>query len=191
MSQTIRTHSCHQLASVATGTVITVNGWVNRRRDHGGVIFIDARDRSGLVQLVFDPAYTPELVMKLVHTVRNEFVISATGAVAARAAAAVNEKLATGRIEIAVTSLVILNTAKPLPFQLDEAEQVDEELRLKYRYLDLRREKMQKMLFKRQTLIVLMWNYLPNLISRVLVTLKSLLSIHLTCTLISSSHIRV
>jgi aspartyl-tRNA synthetase len=156
MNQTIRTHSCHQLASVATGTVITVNGWVNRRRDHGGVIFIDARDRSGLVQLVFDPAHTPELVMKLVHTVRNEFVISATGVVNARAAAAVNEKLATGSIEIAVTSLVVLNTAKPLPFQLDEAEQVDEELRLKYRYLDLRREKMQRFMRLRHEVVFAM-----------------------------------
>jgi len=156
MSQAIRTHSCHELATVTIGTVVTVNGWVNRRRDHGGVIFIDARDRSGLVQLVFDPLYTPEEIMKLVHTVRNEFVIAATGSLKLRSPEAVNAKIPTGHREVAVTSLVILNSSKPLPFQLDEAEQVDEELRLKYRYLDLRREKMQRFIRLRHEVVFAM-----------------------------------
>jgi len=114
------------------------------------------RDRSGLVQLVFNPAQTPAACMEVAHTLRNEFVIQATGLVIARDAQAINEKIATGRIEIVVRELVILNTARPLPFQLDEAEQVDEELRLKYRYLDLRREKMQRFMRLRHEVVFAM-----------------------------------
>jgi len=153
MSHLARSHRCLDLSISRIGTVVTVNGWVNRRRDHGGVIFIDLRDRSGIVQLVFNPESTPASVMELVHTLRNEFVIAATGSVIARAPEAVNDKLATGSIEVAVSSLTILNSSKPLPFQLDEAENVDEELRLRYRYLDLRREKMQRFMRLRHEVV--------------------------------------
>lgn len=156
MSHPKRTHSCQDISKALIGTTVTVNGWVNRRRDHGGVIFIDARDRSGLVQLVFNPVVGSEAVMNLAHTLRNEFVIAATGTVIARAPEAVNDRIATGAIEVVVTTLTILNSSKPLPFQLDEAEQVDEELRLKYRYIDMRREKMQRFMRLRHEVVFAM-----------------------------------
>lgn len=138
-----RTHHCGTVDTPHINTTITINGWVHRRRDHGGVIFIDARDRSGLVQLVFNPDNCDEKMMKLAHTLRAEFVVAATGTVIARAPEAINPKLPTGKIEIVVSQLVVLNAAKPLPFQLEDADNVDEELRLQHRYLDLRRDKMQ------------------------------------------------
>src|SRR6184192_3637132 len=120
----------------------TLAGWVARRRDHGGLIFVDLRDETGICQLVVNPERSPEAA-KQAHGVRNEFVLQAEGEVFARATDAVNPNLPTGEVELQVDSLRVLATAPPLPFQLDE-EGVDERLRLRYRWLDLRRERMQR-----------------------------------------------
>src|SRR4051794_545996 len=120
----------------------TLAGWVARRRDHGGLIFVDLRDQSGICQLVVNPERSPEAA-KDAHGIRNEFVVQAEGEVVARAPDAVNPNLPTGEVELQVDALRVLSTAPPLPFQLDE-EGVDETLRLRYRWLDLRRERMQR-----------------------------------------------
>ena len=120
----------------------TLAGWVARRRDHGGLIFIDLRDETGICQLVVNPERSPEAA-KAAHAIRNEFVLQAEGEVVARAPEAVNPNLPTGEVELQVDVLRVLSTAPPLPFQLDE-EGVDETLRLRYRWLDLRRERMQR-----------------------------------------------
>lgn len=143
MEQVQRTVMCAQVAKVHLGTTIHLAGWVAKRRDHGGLIFIDLRDRTGIVQLVFNPE-TDKTVHELAHTLRSEFVIAVSGEVVERSTDTVNKDLATGSFEIKVTHLTILNPAKGLPFMLEEADNVDEELRLKYRYLDLRRTAMQK-----------------------------------------------
>src|SRR5262245_2987531 len=123
------------------GSKITLAGWAARRRDHGGLVFIDLRDEAGVCQLVVNPERAPEAA-KAAHGVRNEFVLRAEGEVVRRAPEAVNPNLATGEVELQVDRLEILSTAPPLPFQLYE-EGVDETLRIRYRWLDLRREKMQ------------------------------------------------
>jgi aspartyl-tRNA synthetase len=120
----------------------TLAGWVGRRRDHGGLIFVDLRDETGICQLVVNPERSPEAA-KEAHGIRNEFVLQAEGEVVARGPDAVNPNLPTGEVELQVDTLRVLATAPPLPFQLDE-EGVDETLRLRYRWLDLRREKMQR-----------------------------------------------
>jgi aspartyl-tRNA synthetase len=120
----------------------TVAGWVARRRDHGGLIFVDLRDETGICQLVVNPERAADAV-KAAHAIRNEFVLQAEGEVVARAPDAVNPNLPTGEVELQVDTLHVLSTAPPLPFQLDE-EGVDETLRIRYRWLDLRRERMQR-----------------------------------------------
>src|SRR4051812_33720798 len=120
----------------------TLAGWVARRRDHRGLIFVDLRDETGICQLVVNPERSPEAA-KQAHGIRNEFVLQAEGEVVARAADAVNPNLPTGEVELQVDALRVLATAPALPFQLDE-EGVDETLRLRYRWLDLRRQKMQR-----------------------------------------------
>jgi aspartyl-tRNA synthetase len=129
------------------GKEVLVKGWVQSRRDHGGLIFIDFRDHSGIAQLVIDPK-TPE-AFQIAESLRDEFVISASGAVTERAPELVNDKIPTGKIEIRVKDLNILNKSETLPIQPFAENQANEELRLKYRYLDLRRPKMQTMLQKR------------------------------------------
>lgn len=124
--------------------IVNINGWVHRRRDHGGVIFVDLRDRYGLTQIVFDPEHFKMFAMA--EELRNEFVIQITGQVRARPAGLTNLQLKTGEIEIEVQDLVILNRAKPLPFPLDTHHHVSEEVRLHYRYLDLRREEVSERL---------------------------------------------
>ena len=119
------------------GRKLTLAGWVDTRRDHGGLVFVDLRDHTGVVQLVIRPESAPDA-----HALRNEFVIQATGEVVARAPDAVNPNLPTGEVEVQVDTLRILSRSTPLPFQLDE-EHVDETLRLRYRWLDMRRERMQ------------------------------------------------
>ena len=162
MDTTLRTHECGRITTSTIDTIVTINGWVNRRRDHGGVIFIDARDRSGLVQLVFNPDSCDEETMARAHKLRAEFVIAVIGKVIARAPEMVNEKLPTGEIEVVAQKLEIVNSAKPLPFQLDEADNVDEELRLKHRYLDLRRDKMQTFIKLRHQVVFAMREALHN-----------------------------
>ena len=130
------------------GEKITVKGWVNSRRDHGGLIFIDLRDHSGLLQLVISPDFAESF--ELAEKCRDEFVISATGVVKERAENLKNPNISTGEVELIVENLEILNRSEPLPIAvLDNGQKSNEELRLKYRFLDLRREKMQKMLRRR------------------------------------------
>ena len=130
------------------GEKITVKGWVNSRRDHGGLIFIDLRDHSGLLQLVISPDFMDSF--ELAEKCRDEFVISATGVVKERAENLKNPNILTGDIELVVEDFEILNRSEPLPVIVsDNGQKSNEELRLKYRFLDLRREKMQKMLRRR------------------------------------------
>ena len=139
----MRTNFCGELKKSNLDEKVTLCGWVNRRRDHGGVIFLDLRDKKGLAQIVINPE-TAE-TFKLSETIRNEFVIKVSGKVLARAAEMVNNKIPSGEIEILAEHIEILNASKPIPFQLDSME-TSEEVRLKYRYLDLRRDEMQKKL---------------------------------------------
>ncbi|MDY6938691.1 MAG: aspartate--tRNA ligase [Cyanobacteriota bacterium] len=151
----MRTHYCGQLRSEHIGETVTLCGWVDRRRDHGGVIFVDVRDRSGVVQIVGDPERTPESYGK-VEDLRNEYVVRVTGRVTQRPEDSLNPKLPTGEIEVYADELELLNAVgKQLPFQVStaEGESVKEELRLKYRYLDLRRERMAKNLQLRHQII--------------------------------------
>ena len=133
------------------GRTVTVAGWVARRRDHGGLVFVDLRDDGGVLQVVINPANAPEAAA-LAHELRNEFVVQARGEIVLRAPETVNAGMATGEIELQAESLAILSRSTPLPFQLDE-EGVDETLRLRYRWLDLRRDKMQRNLRMRAKLI--------------------------------------
>ena len=148
---TYRTHHCNALRSEHSGTEATLCGWVASRRDHGGLIFIDLRDREGITQVVFRPEENPEASAKS-HALRSEDVIRVTGKVAPRLAGTENAKLATGAIELVATSLDILNAAEVLPFQLDDKVS-NEDLRLTYRYLDLRRENMGRNLRLRHRVV--------------------------------------
>jgi aspartyl-tRNA synthetase len=138
----MRSHYCGQVNQELLGQAVTIAGWVHRRRDHGGVIFVDVRDREGLLQVVFDPEQAA--VFQEAERLRNEFVIKVKGQVRARPAGTVNTNLASGQVELLARELEVLNRSEPLPFQLDE--HVGEEVRLRYRYLDLRREVMNQRL---------------------------------------------
>ena len=131
-----------ELRPAHVGERHTVAGWVARRRDHGGLVFIDLRDSTGIGQLVVNPERSPDAAAAA-HDIRNEFVLRATGEVAARDPENVNPNLPTGEVEIQVDELEVVSTSPPLPFQLDE-ENVDETLRIRYRWLDLRRERLQR-----------------------------------------------
>ncbi len=137
-----RTHMCGELRNEHTGSQVILLGWVNRRRDLGNVIFIDIRDRSGMTQLVFDKGVNPAGHEKA-SALRNEYVIAAIGKVRRRDADTINRNIATGEIEVTVDELKLLNESKLPPFLPSEAGPINEEVRLKYRYIDLRREKMQ------------------------------------------------
>ena len=139
----MRTHFCGELNKKNLDQEVILCGWVNRRRDHGGVIFLDLRDKKGLAQIVINPETRD--TFKVAESVRNEFVLKITGNVIARASEMINKKIPTGEIEVLASEIKILNTSKPIPFQLDSLE-TSEEVRLKYRYLDLRRDEMQKRL---------------------------------------------
>jgi aspartyl-tRNA synthetase len=133
-----RTHRCGELSQSHAGQAVTLMGWAFHRRDHGGLIFIDLRDREGLAQCVFDPAEAGDAHRKA-QSVRGEFVLAVRGTVAARPAGTENPKLATGAVEVRVAEVKILNECRPLPFQVADEGEVDETLRLKHRYLDMRR----------------------------------------------------
>jgi aspartyl-tRNA synthetase len=154
-----RTTGCGLVNEQHLNKQICLSGWVHRRRDHGGLIFIDLRDRSGLMQLVCNPEFSKE-VHEIAQKVRSEYVITVCGKVVERAPETVNKELATGRWELHVESIAILNSAKPLPFSIEEADVVDEELRLKYRYLDLRRPDMQRNFALRHKVIYAMREFL-------------------------------
>ena len=136
-----RTHKCNEVTKDLIGKEISISGWIRRRRDHGGVIFFDVRDETGLVQVVYNPEL--EEIFSLAESCRNEFVIYSKGKVRERPEGTVNENLISGEVEIEAAELTILNTSLPLPFQLDEYSSVGEETRLKFRFLDLRRDEMQ------------------------------------------------
>lgn len=138
-----RSHNCGQLRAADTGSRVNVCGWVDSYRDHGNLVFIDLRDRYGITQLVFNPEAQPQM-HKLSRQLRCEWVIGASGTVRMRGEGLTNPKLPTGEIEILIDKLEILNTAETPPFEISNADNVDEELRLKYRYIDLRRPEMQE-----------------------------------------------
>jgi aspartyl-tRNA synthetase len=140
-----------ELRTEHVGETLALAGWVARRRDHGGLIFIDLRDQTGIGQLVINPERAPEAA-RTAHDIRNEFVLRATGEVAARAPEAVNPRLPTGEVELQVDELEVLSRSTPLPFQLDE-ENVDETLRYRYRWLDLRRDRLQRNIRTRAQLV--------------------------------------
>lgn len=155
-----RTISCGLVDSTFVNKTIDLCGWVHRRRDHGGLIFIDLRDRSGVMQLVFNDAFSKEAHHDA-HKLRSEYVICVSGRVVERSAQTVNNEIPTGKYELQVTALTILNKAKNLPFMLEE-DNVDEELRLKYRYLDLRRPEMLHRLQLRNNVFFAMREFLQK-----------------------------
>lgn len=157
-----RTHTCGQLRATDIGKTVTLNGWVDVRRDLGGVIFIDVRDRYGKTQVVFNPQRSPE-AHKSAERLRNEYVISVTGKVERRPAGTENHALPTGEIDIMAESLTILNKAETPPFAIENEIDVNEELRLKYRYLDLRRPAMQKNLLVRNRMYQITHDYFNRL----------------------------
>ncbi|WP_418792264.1 aspartate--tRNA ligase [Phosphitispora sp. TUW77] len=156
-----RTHMAIEISVEDIGGCVTLMGWVNTRRDHGGLIFVDLRDRSGIIQLVFSPEVDKEAFLKA-ERVRGEYVLAATGEVRRRSDEAVNPKIKTGQIEVYVTELRVLNTAKTPPFYIEEDIDVDENLRLKYRYLDLRRPDMQRSLILRHRVTKAARDFLDN-----------------------------
>lgn len=140
-----KTHSCGDITKARIGETVTLNGWVQRRRDLGGVLFVDLRDRTGLVQIVFNPEFSSS-AHEIADRLRNEFVVAVSGQVVMRDAETVNPNLPTGDVEVRVTEIEILNGAKNPPFFIEDGIEIDESLRLRYRYLDLRRPEMQRTL---------------------------------------------
>ena len=159
LDYTKRTHYCNEINAKHVDQEILVCGWVHRRRDHGGVIFCDLRDRTGLVQLVFRPELES---FKQAEGIRGEFVICTKGLVSKRPDGQENSNLATGEIEVMVSEFDILSKSDALPFQLDEHENTSEKVRLKYRFLDLRRSELKDRLMARSKLIREMRYYLDN-----------------------------
>jgi aspartyl-tRNA synthetase len=156
-----RTHHNNELNLAQVGETVTLMGWVLRRRDHGGVIFIDLRDRRGLTQVVFNPEVNPEVHAKA-HQLRSEWVIAVQGKVEPRPGDMANPKLATGAIEVLVDTLKILNTSETPPFPLDEDTEVSDNLRLQYRYLDLRKPEMSANLMIRHQAVQTIRQYLND-----------------------------
>jgi aspartyl-tRNA synthetase len=154
-----RSHYCGQVTAADIGKEVCLMGWVQRRRDHGGLIFIDLRDREGIIQLALDPDRDPEAHQKA-DRVRNEFVLAIKGVVSPRPEGTVNTKMKTGEVEIEISDLRVLNAAKTPPFMLDEYSEVAENIRLKHRYLDLRRSAVQQNLILRHQATRTARNYL-------------------------------
>ncbi len=159
MANKYRDHNCGELNSAHIGERVSVAGWVNRRRDHGGLIFIDLRDQTGLLQVVFDPQVTGE-GHRTADQARGEYVLSVTGEVFRRPEGMENPRLSTGEIELSANEVQILNVSRPMPFPLDDDSEIDESIRLKYRYLDLRRPRMKSNVFLRHRVIKLMRDFL-------------------------------
>jgi aspartyl-tRNA synthetase len=157
-----RTHRCGELRSTDAGSTVTLMGWVNRRRDHGDLIFIDLRDRSGITQIVFDKERNPEMHAR-VEAVRNEYVLAVTGKVELRSENTINPKMETGEVEVIAGELKLLNESKVPPFFPGDANvNVNEEVRLKYRYLDLRRPEMHANMEMRHRVTLAIRNYLSS-----------------------------
>ncbi|MCK9525802.1 MAG: aspartate--tRNA ligase [Limnochordia bacterium] len=157
-----RTHHCGDMKGAYVGQTITLNGWVNRRRDLGRVIFLDLRDRSGLVQIVLDPEVLGSEQFSLAEGLRSEFVISVQGTVMERPEGQVNANMATGEVEVHVSRLSILSEAKTPPFHIHQAADVDEALRLKYRYLHLRSKELQDTIMLRHRTVAAVRSYLDD-----------------------------
>ncbi|MEW6232918.1 MAG: aspartate--tRNA ligase [Chloroflexota bacterium] len=154
-----KTVTCGQLRAQDQGKTVTLMGWVHRRRDHGGLIFIDLRDREGITQVTFNPAISPE-AHERAYQVRSEYVLAVTGLVSRRPTGQENLALPTGEIELLAQSLLVLNPARTPPFNINEDSPVDETLRLKYRYLDLRRERMKDNIMLRSRAVKFIRDYL-------------------------------
>ena len=162
LGSTRRTHHCGQLTKADAGTEVVLMGWVQRRRDHGGVIFIDLRDREGITQVVFNPEKNPT-VHENAHGLRSEYVIGVRGTVEDRPDGMINPNLPTGAIEIAVHELKILNTAQTPPFQIEDTVDVSETIRLKNRHIDLRRNQLKENLITRHKTGTVVREYLNGL----------------------------
>ena len=160
-----RTHHCNELRPAHIGQTVTLSGWVHSRRDLGGLIFIDIRDREGRTQTVFDPSDLPKELFEQAAALRSECVVSITGKVRQRPAGTNNAKIPTGEVEVGVTALEVLNMAEVLPFPVDDPEianKVNEELRLQYRYLDLRRPEMARNLKVRSKVAIATRSYMDE-----------------------------
>ncbi|MFQ5933822.1 MAG: amino acid--tRNA ligase-related protein, partial [Dehalococcoidia bacterium] len=157
----LKERNCGELRPEDAGSDVTLAGWVHRRRDHGGLIFIDLRDRSGLVQVVFNPEPSPD-AHQIASTLRNEWVVQVEGRVAQRPKGTENPELATGEIEVVATEARVLNPSKTPPFYINEDVEVDESLRLKYRYLDLRRDRMQENIILRHRVVKYIRDFLDE-----------------------------
>jgi aspartyl-tRNA synthetase len=153
-----RTHTCGELTKKQVGKKVKLCGWVNTRRDHGGIIFIDLRDRYGLTQIKFDPDISKE-AWNEADTVRPEWVLQVSGEVLARPKDMINPKMSTGEVEVAISEIKILNKSKTPPFEIAQEKPVNEDLRLKYRYLDLRHPRLQKIMKQRDDLITYVREY--------------------------------
>ena len=154
-----RTHHCNELGADNTGREVVLMGWVQRRRDHGGVIFIDLRDRNGITQIVFNPEYNREIHDKA-HDIRSEFVLAVRGKVTHRPEGMINPALKTGEIEVMVSELKILNRAQTPPFQIEDKVDAAENIRLQYRHIDLRRPEIQKNIILRHRAAAAIRTYL-------------------------------
>jgi len=156
-----RTHSATELGVHNVGQEVVLNGWVGTRRDHGGLIFIDLRDRSGIIQIVFSPEVNKE-AFHLAEQVRSEYVIAVKGKVSLRPEDTENPNLSTGKIEVYIDKMEVLNAARTPPFYIENDIDVDENLRLKYRYLDLRRAEMRDNFILRHRVVKSMRDYLDE-----------------------------
>ncbi|WP_438311119.1 aspartate--tRNA ligase [Sporosarcina sp. FA9] len=156
-----RTHYCGELSGKLVGSTVTIKGWVQIRRDLGGLIFIDLRDRSGVVQTIFSPEYSKE-ALEIAEGVRSEFVLSITGKVIERQESQKNPNIETGSIEVQVEEITIINKAKTPPFIIEDETDANEEIRLKYRYLDLRRPKLAKVFKMRSDITRTVRNFLDD-----------------------------
>ncbi|HHT69330.1 MAG TPA: aspartate--tRNA ligase [Firmicutes bacterium] len=162
MTEWKRTHYCGDMGKTYVGQTVTLNGWVNRRRDLGQVIFVDLRDRSGIVQVVLDPEVLGPEQFALAERLRSEYVISVQGKVMDRPEGQVNVNMKTGEVELHVSKLVILSEAKTPPFHIHQADDVDESLRLKYRYLHLRSKELQDTIMLRHRTVAAVRSYLDG-----------------------------
>jgi len=157
----LRTNSCGELTVKNEGNVVTISGWVHSYRDHGGVLFIDLRDKYGITQVVFEPTNSPE-IMEEASTIRREWSIQVKGAIRQRAEGMANDKLATGGIELLANELVVFNESKVPPFEIDDRIKINEDVRYKYRYLDLRRPGMLKKMQFRSKAAQVIRNFLVS-----------------------------
>jgi aspartyl-tRNA synthetase len=157
----LKTHNCGALRAKHAGREVTLAGWVNRRRDHGGLVFIDLRDRSGIVQVVANPDIDPHS-HRAAHDVRSEYVVQVKGQVRLRPEGLINPDIPTGEIEVVADALDILNPAKTPPFYIYDDQPVEEQLRLQYRYLDLRRERMQRNMLLRHRVVKYIRDFLDR-----------------------------